>query len=61
LANNFGQGRKILDTKCTTCHTLDEVKKFRGFFKKEDWQDVVTTMIKHGADLGETEAPVLVE
>ena len=61
LANNFGQGRKILDTKCTTCHTLDEVKKFRGFFKKEDWQDVVTTMIKYGADLGETEPPVLVE
>src|SRR5262249_49500791 len=46
LVTNFGEGRKILDTACTTCHTLDEVKKFRGFFKREEWQDVVTTMVK---------------
>jgi len=61
LATNFGEGRKILDTACTTCHTLEEVKKFRGFFKKEDWQDVVTTMVKYGAILKEAQVPVLVE
>ena len=61
LAANFGEGRKILDTACTTCHTLDEVKKFRGFFKKEDWQDVVTTMVKYGAKLNEAQVPILVD
>src|SRR5262245_10553119 len=24
LAVSFGEGRRILDTACTTCHTLDE-------------------------------------
>src|SRR2546428_233862 len=35
LASNFGEGRKILDTACTVCHSLDEVTKIRGFFKRE--------------------------
>jgi cytochrome c5 len=61
LAQNFGEGRKILDTKCTTCHSLDEVKKFRPFYEKKDWQDIVITMIKYGADVKESQIPVLVE
>jgi cytochrome c5 len=61
LTDYFGEGRKILDTKCTTCHSLNEVTKFQGFYKREDWQDVVTTMLKYGADVKETEIPVLVE
>ena len=61
LAANFGEGRKILETACTTCHTLDEVKKFRGFFKREDWQDVVSTMVKYGANVKEAQIPVLVD
>jgi mono/diheme cytochrome c family protein len=61
LADNFGEGRKVLDTSCTTCHSLNEVKKFQGFYKKDDWQDVVTTMVKYGADVKEQQVPVLVE
>jgi mono/diheme cytochrome c family protein len=61
LAANFGEGRKILDTTCTACHGLNEVKKFQGFYKREDWQDVVTTMVKYGADLKEPQVPTLVE
>lgn len=61
LVDNFGEGRKILDTSCTTCHGLNEVKKFQGFYKRDDWQDVVTTMVKYGALVKEAQVPVLVD
>jgi mono/diheme cytochrome c family protein len=61
LKDNFGEGRKVLDTACTACHGLNEVKKFQGFYKREDWQDVVVTMVKYGADVKEAQIPVLVE
>jgi mono/diheme cytochrome c family protein len=61
LADNFGEGRRILDTSCTTCHGLNEVKKFKGFYKRDDWQDVVTTMVKYGADVKDPQVPVLVD
>jgi cytochrome c5 len=55
------EGKIILDKACTVCHDLKEVEKFKGFYKREDWQDVVTTMIKYGADVKEAQVPVLVE
>lgn len=61
LTDYFGEGRKTLDTRCTTCHGLSEVRKFRGFYKREDWNDVVTTMVKYGADVKEAQVPALVE
>jgi cytochrome c5 len=61
LADNFGEGRKILDTSCTTCHGLNEVKKFQGFYKRDDWQDVVVTMVKYGANVKESQIPSLVD
>lgn len=61
LADYFGEGRKILDTSCTACHGLNEVKKFQGFYKREDWQDVVVTMVKYGADVKEAQVPNLVD
>jgi mono/diheme cytochrome c family protein len=61
LSDNFGEGRKVLDTSCTTCHGLNEVKKFEGFYRKDDWQDVVTTMVKYGADVKPPQVPLLVE
>jgi uncharacterized protein (DUF169 family) len=55
------EGKKILDTACTVCHSLKEVEKFKGFYKKEDWQDVVVTMVKYGADVKDEKVPVLVD
>jgi len=55
------EGKKILDTACTTCHSLKEVEKFKGFYKREDWQDIVVTMVKYGADVKEEKVPVLVD
>jgi cytochrome c5 len=54
-------GKKILDTACTVCHSLKEVEKFKGFYKREDWQDVVITMVKYGADVKDQDVPVLVD
>jgi hypothetical protein len=55
-----GDGRKILETACAACHDWKDVTKFRGY-KKEEWADLVHTMVQYGAMLDETQANVLVE
>jgi cytochrome c5 len=56
-----GPGKKILQSSCTTCHDLTEVTKFRGYYTKEQWRDIVATMVEYGAKLKEGEAEVLTE
>jgi cytochrome c5 len=56
-----GPGKKILQASCATCHDLTEVTKFRGYYTRADWRDVVVTMVKYGAVLKDKEADVLVE
>ena len=56
-----GPGKKILQASCTSCHELTEVTKFRGFFAKDDWRDVVVTMIEYGAKLKDEEPEILVD
>jgi mono/diheme cytochrome c family protein len=56
-----GDGKKILETTCTTCHGLDEVIKFKGYNTKDEWRDVVVTMVKYGAELKEPEIELLVD
>jgi mono/diheme cytochrome c family protein len=56
-----GDGKKILETACTTCHGLEEVVKFKGYNTKDEWRDVVVTMVKYGAELKEPEIETLVE
>jgi virginiamycin B lyase len=56
-----GEGKRILESACTTCHDLTEVTKFRGFYTKDEWRDVVETMVKYGAELKAPEVDVLVE
>jgi virginiamycin B lyase len=53
-----GPGKQILQTACTTCHDLDEVTKFKGFYTRAQWRDVVVTMVDYGAKLqpGEIDA-----
>src|SRR5262245_51780924 len=36
-----GEGLKILQASCTGCHELTEVTKFKGFYTREDWRDVI--------------------
>jgi len=56
-----GEGKKILETACTVCHSLKEVTKFQGYYARENWRDIVRTMIADGAQLKDAEIPVLVD
>jgi len=56
-----GQGRTILQTSCTSCHGLSEVTKFRGFYNRQQWRDVVVTMVEYGAPLKVDEVEVLAD
>ena len=54
-----GDGKKILEEKCTVCHDLTYVTKQR--LNKDDWTDMIKIMIASGASVTDDEIPVLVE
>jgi len=56
-----GQGRTILQTSCTVCHDLGEVTKFRGYYNRAQWQDIVTTMAGYGAKISKEDVDVLAD
>ena len=55
-----GEGKAILQRACTTCHDLVEVTKFRAYYTRDDWRDIVVTMVKYGAELKDGEPEVLI-
>lgn len=56
-----GPGKKILQTSCISCHDLGEVTKFKGYYTRAQWRDVVQTMMDYGAMLQPGEADVLAD
>ena len=52
-----GPAKKVLQRACTTCHDLEEVTKFKGYYTRAQWRDIVVTMRDYGAtlDVGEIE------
>jgi hypothetical protein len=56
-----GPGKKILQASCTSCHDLDEVTKFKGYYTLAQWRDVVQTMVDYGAKLEQGEADILAD
>jgi cytochrome c5 len=56
-----GAGRTILQTHCTWCHDLREVEKFRGFYDRRQWRDVVVTMVEYGAAVKDPDVEVLAD
>ena len=54
-----GAGRQILMNACTSCHNLREVTKFNGFYSREQWRDIVLTMMDYGAPVNAKEVEVL--
>jgi hypothetical protein len=56
-----GEGKKILETRCTSCHELSEVTKFRGYYNRAQWRDIVVTMVEYGADLEKPEIETLAD
>ena len=55
-----GAGKPILIAACTECHSLKEVTKFKGYFGRDEWADVVRTMIAYGARLNDSQAGLLI-
>jgi cytochrome c5 len=56
-----GDGKKILQTSCTACHDLTEVTKFKGYYTRDDWRDIVKTMVAYGASVKADDVDVLVD
>jgi hypothetical protein len=56
-----GPGKEILQTAGVSCHELTEGTKFKGYDGKNDWRDVVVTMVAYGAELKEKEFDLLVD
>ena len=56
-----GPGKKVLLRACTTCHDLDEVTKFKGYYTRAQWKDIVVTMKEYGASLADGEVEALAD
>jgi competence protein ComEA len=56
-----GEGKKILLSSCTSCHELTEVTKFRGYYNRTQWRDLVVTMKEYGAPVNDREVDVLTD
>jgi mono/diheme cytochrome c family protein len=56
-----GEGKKILQTACTSCHDLGEVTKFRGYYTRAQWRDVVVTMADYGAEIQPAQIDILAD
>ena len=56
-----GEGKKILEKSCTTCHDLTEVTKLRGYYTRAQWRDVVVTMKEYGATVDDKQIDVLTD
>ena len=56
-----GAAKKVLQRACTTCHDLDEVTKFKGYYTRAQWKDIVVTMREYGASLADSEVDALAD
>jgi competence protein ComEA len=56
-----GEGKKILLASCTSCHELSEVTKFRGYYDRAQWRDIVVTMMEYGAPVDSKQVDVLAD
>src|SRR5437016_3170353 len=52
-------GKMILENACTTCHDLDLVMDMK--LSKQEWNDLVKSMIAKGAAVEDKDVPVLVD
>jgi len=54
-------GKTLLLRSCAYCHELTEITKFRGYYTRAQWHDVVVTMTQYGARLTADEIEVLTD
>jgi hypothetical protein len=56
-----GEGREILLNACSACHEVKEVTKFDGTYGRDEWRDLVKSMIVYGAQVTAEEEDILVD
>lgn len=54
-----GEGKALLVEACSSCHELREVTKFRGYYSRAQWREIVLTMQEYGAPVDEAQVEVL--
>jgi cytochrome c5 len=54
-----GEGKKILESACTSCHTLDLVTDKK--WTRQEWQDDIQEMVDLGASLTKKQTDDLVD
>jgi len=54
-----GEGKEILETRCTLCHNTERVTRQR--FARDDWQDTINRMIGYGVPLSDNQKAVLTD
>lgn len=54
-----GEGRAILERRCTDCHDLDGLWAYQGYYNEARWRSMIQTMVDHGAELDEAEIATL--
>ncbi|HEY1757038.1 MAG TPA: hypothetical protein VGG72_16815 [Bryobacteraceae bacterium] len=53
------QPARLVETVCTSCHALEVVTKKQA--SRDEWRDVVKTMVDRGADLKPGEAAIVTD
>jgi hypothetical protein len=56
-----GQGREILLARCLGCHNLGGLELFDDFYTREDWHQLLETMVAHGAAIDAEELEVVAD
>ena len=54
-----GDGKKLLETACTSCHGIDGVTRLK--LNKEGWEGLVSSMVSNGAQVDTKDFPVLID
>src|SRR5262245_31271430 len=54
-----GEGKKILQNACTSCHGLDGVVRLHLY--KDGWEGLVSSMVSNGAQVDSKDMPVLID
>lgn len=54
-----GEGKKLLEERCTGCHTLKPVVSLKQ--SRDAWKDVVVRMVRYGAQLDDKEMGIAID
>ncbi|HDR15013.1 MAG TPA: hypothetical protein ENN79_05940 [Desulfobacteraceae bacterium] len=60
-AEQYGEGRALLQERCTSCHNLNRVQRKIGEYNAEAWDEYVARMQKKGARVTDSEKDVIVK